>query len=198
MEPPLTTRNPQSGDVTDPLDDPSCTLMIMERGRSLDERMLSAVEPRKRRALAAKGVLRSKNKQASMSNIEAGKSVPNRKKSKGREEMRGGAARGINHLLQNANISLDHITEIYLSTAAATGNVRELKRLGKLPGANINGCDERGRTAAHIAVEEGQLEALKVVALLHATVRYPKSLRYVRGYLLSQLNTMFGFFFKGD
>jgi ankyrin repeat protein len=84
--------------------------------------------------------------------------------------MRGGAARGINHLLQNAEISLGHITEIYLSTAAATGNVRELKRLGKLPGANINGCDERGRTAAHIAVEEGQLEALKVIELPSVTI----------------------------
>ena len=54
------------------------------------------------------------------------------------------------------------ITEIYISTAAATGNVRELRRLGSLEGANVNGTDERGRTPAHISVEEGQLTSLKV------------------------------------
>lgn len=51
--------------------DPSCTLMIMQRGRSLDERMLANAEPRRRKAQAARGMLNTRHKQASMSNLES-------------------------------------------------------------------------------------------------------------------------------
>ena len=119
----------------------------------------------------------ARNKQSSMSNLEKPThAVPERKKSsKGRAEMRGATARGINFILQsNANLSLPVITEIYISTAAATGNVRELRRLAGLPGANVNGRDARGRTACHIAIEEGQLESLQCLAELGADVNAPE------------------------
>jgi hypothetical protein len=81
-----------------------------------------------------------------------------------RKEMRGAATRGINHLLSSSTksgLSLPEVTDVYIASAAASGNVKELRRLGKLTGSNVDGKDSRGRTAAHLAVEEGQLESLR-------------------------------------
>ncbi len=77
--------------------------------------------------------------------------------------MRGATARSINHLVALGSVSIPHITEIYISTAVSTGNVRELRRLAGLAGSDINGRDARKRAAVHIAVEEGQFEALRVL-----------------------------------
>ena len=83
--------------------------MIMRRGRSLDEKFMSAAEPRRRNAASsrqAQKMLGAKGKQASMTEIQKPKQPPRRLKSKGRKEMRGATARGINHILQNADMSL--------------------------------------------------------------------------------------------
>lgn len=93
--------------------------------------------------------------------------TPVRKTLKGRKEMRGATARGINQILKTGG-DLGHVTEIYIFAAAATGNSRELKRLCSLPGANMDAKDERGRTAAHISVEEGQLRSLQTLSELGA------------------------------
>ena len=72
-------------------DDPSCSLLIMRRGRSLDERLMATAEPRRRTAVAAaeaKGMLKSANKSSSMSNMTSKElpkkmpAPPKRKKSK--------------------------------------------------------------------------------------------------------------------
>ena len=143
-------------------DDPSCTLMIMRKGRSLDERMMAEAVPRRRVLRERKKKLKN-HRAASMSNVfnnvtdmssplAAQKSAL---KKESKRAMRESTVRGINHMLRTSSLSMPVISEIYISSAAAVGNVRELNRLGKLGGSNIDAADSQGRSAVHVSAQVG-------------------------------------------
>ncbi|KAL9187407.1 hypothetical protein ACHAXT_001510 [Thalassiosira profunda] len=76
---------------------------------------------------------------------------------------RQGHTRVASLLRSNGAVSINRNLGYRLCSAAASGDIAELKQAALNEGANLNAADYDARTALHLAASEGQLEVMKLL-----------------------------------